>query len=55
MLKLLLLGASVFLLCTNPQARSFTSNLLRSGADFLDQQEQPKKTLGNRIDALLGQ
>ena len=55
MLKLLLLGAAVYLLWTNPQARSFTSNVLRSGADFLDQQEQPKKSLGDRIDELLGQ
>ena len=55
MLKLLVLGAAVYLLCTNPQVRSYTSNVLRTGADFLDQQEQPKKTLGNRIDALLGQ
>ena len=54
MIRLLSLIACCYLVWTHPQARTFTSNLLRGGADFLDQQTEDELSIGERIDRLLG-
>ena len=54
MLRLLTLIACGYLIWNHPPARNFTSNLLRNGADFLDQQTERDLSIGDRIDRLLG-
>ena len=54
MLRLLTLIACCYLVWTHPPARTFTSNLLRGGADLLDQQTEDDLSIGERIDRLLG-
>ena len=54
MIRLLTLIACCYLVWTHPPARTFTSNLLRGGADLLDQQTEDDLSIGERIDRLLG-
>ena len=53
-MRVLVLIACGYLVWTNPQARTFTSNFLRGSADFIDQQTERDLSIGQKIDRLLG-